>query len=268
MIGLVAALWCLYVSECFVRWKPGDWVLRETLSGRIRAVAEPDVCLLGGRLGFVWTSVLPWRRAWCVSGADVDVPAARTRFSELASHRRWLAVASTALFFSVPAGVTVLVLTGRLLPLLLPWLVAAATAWLATFVLFLRSHRRAVGHAPDFETCLALALSPLALIRAAGVVSLRAARRTHPVAAAAVLCDDEEFLRVARLWHYDEARLREEVERIANQRGLLHALTAPPPAEPGLTCFCPRCSETYAPGATHCADCHGVELLPLAAGMV
>jgi len=79
MTALIAILWTIYVSECFVRVRPGDWLFRRGLSGTVRGVGEPDAQFLGGSLAFSWTSLLPWRPVYVVSGAHLESRALNDR---------------------------------------------------------------------------------------------------------------------------------------------------------------------------------------------
>jgi hypothetical protein len=199
-----------------------------------------------------------------VSGQELDLDLARRRLREIDEGGRWLAIACGVLCAWVIGALTVLVLTERLLSLVVPWALVAALAWLLAFSSFLAAFRRIHGRRPPVEIWIALALSPVALMRAASVVSISAARTVHPLAAAAILCDDREFLRVARLWYFDVPDLRPAIERIADARSGQRSLTSPPSAwDPGSSRFCPRCHSTYTAAAAHCADCIHVDLLPL-----
>jgi hypothetical protein len=263
MTTLVAILWTIYVSECFVRVRPGDWLFRRGLSGTVRGVGEPDAQFLGGSLAFSWTSLLPWRAVYVVSGARLESRALDDRLIQTGRARRLVAAAASALFVLVLIVFPALAMTNRLLPVL-PWFVpTVALLWLATFVAFLRTYRRARGTRPPIEVWLTHALSPLSLIRSPAVATLPALADVHPVAAASALCDADEFLRIARLWHYDAEGDRLPIERLARARGLLAALTAPPAAADGATFFCPRCHATYLAQRTDCRDCDDVPLRAL-----
>jgi hypothetical protein len=136
--------------------------------------------------------------------------------------------------------------------------------WGNTLVTFFRTYRWVHGRRPPLEIWLTHALSPVSLISAPTVVMLDILQDSHPVAAARVLCGDQEFLRVARLWHFDAPARRGDIERLAADRGLLTELVSPPQVtEPGVSCFCPRCHATYVVGARTCADCAGIALLVL-----
>jgi hypothetical protein len=255
MIGLVIALWAIYVSECFVRWRPGDWVFRETASG-VLASDAPDVTFVGGRFAFARMPLLPWSAAHVCHGEDLDGRGVCVRLEAADAEARWVKLSSAVLFGVLLIAVPALVVADRLLPVLYWSLGAVAVAWAATFGTFLTAYRRLVGAGPPIETWLVLLLSPVDLVRAPAVLSLRLIESAHPVAAADALCGDAEFLRVARVWQFDAPGLRQAIQQAAAARGLKDALAAPPPIpEPGVSRFCPRCSATFRDPATRCADC-------------
>ena len=264
MIGLLALLWCIYLSECLVRQRPGELVLSARAIKGWRAIAEPEIQLLGGTVGFSWTAVLPWRLAFTLSGDELDIRKARDLVGGVKESTRWLRIASGTLFLWVLGGLTVLVITDRLLSVLLPYTVMALLLWALTLVAFLRAFRGVHGHRPPLEIWVTAALSPVALIRAPHIVCLSAIKSLHPVAASAILADDAEFLRVGRLWHFDAPALRPAIERAAKTRALQDQLTAPPATSEHAARFCPRCHETYTAAAERCADCTEVplQLLP------
>lgn len=83
----------------------------------------------------------------------------------------------------------------------------------------------------------------------------------HPLAGAGVLCAEAEFLRVARLWYFDNLTEQPLVERIVADTGLNgRLLSGPETWDDGLSQFCPRCHATYLDAATACHDCQGITL--------
>lgn len=224
MIVLLTLLWCVYVSDCFARRQPQQWTFRAGIGRQVRGCAEADLTLLGESLQLVWTPFLPWQTAFHFSADEpgahrLRLAAAERRIAALRRQTRWLDLASAALFVWVMGVLTILVATDWLLPVLMPWAIVCLALCAATFVFFLGAYRRAHGAPPPFETWLTLALSPLSLIRAPLVVRFSAAADVHPIAAAAVLCSDDEFLRIARLWHFDHPELQDAVEEIAGGGG-------------------------------------------------
>ena len=257
MFGLVAVLWAVYLSECLVRWRPGDWVFRRTLSGGLEGVSQPDVTFWNERVAFVWTSPWPAAAVRRFSGETLDpLPALPTL--------AWLRVSAVALFLLLLVVFPALVIAGRVLPWLPHIVLAIVVAWTSTFVAFVRAFRRVHGRSPSMELWLMHAISPLSLVRAVQTVSIDASRETHPLVAADALCDDEEFLRIARLWHFDAVGLRPTIEQRAEKRGLRHRLLAPPAeTEAGVSRFCRRCHATFKDAAQTCVDCIDVALTPL-----
>jgi len=266
MTGFVAVLWALYVSECFVRWRGGDWVFRAATDGTVVGVSEPDITFLDGRVAFVWASLLPGRPAHVASGSALDPRRCRIRLKRARGEIVWLRRFATSLFALVLILFPILVLTEWLLPAL-PILAAAfVLAWAGTLATFFAAYRRVYGSRPALETWLVLALSPLSLIRAPHVIVLHVVRGSHPVAAANALCGDQEFLRVCRLWLFDCPELRPAIQDLVDRRGLQRQLTDPPAAtEPEVSRFCERCHATFNEKARVCADCEDVVLTPLPA---
>jgi hypothetical protein len=198
------------------------------------------------------------------SGHSLSIRAAQCRLDAVRVHTRWLKVAAGLLFIWVMPVLTLLIVSDWLLPVLMPWAAVAVGLSIATFVTFLRAYRRTHDRRPPLEVWLTLALSPISLMRSPFVVLFSAASDIHPFAAAGALCQDDEFLRIARLWYFDNPGLRAEIEQSARIRGLHPRLTAgPKDREAGVTRFCPRCHGTYREGAGTCVDCADVELKPL-----
>ena len=264
MFVLIALLWCVYLSDCFVRLTRDAWMFRAGAWKPVRGFSEPDLQLPGGSLELAWTPLLPWQHAFTCSGDDLSLGAARKKFDSVRRHARWSRVASGVLFVWVMGVLSALVLADRFLPVMLPWTIAAVSSHVAAFVIFLRSYRRLYGARPPLETWLTLALSPVSLMRAPAIISVPAAAGVHPVAAAGVLCDDAEFLRIARLWYFDVPGMRERIEQIARSRNLEgRLLSGPDTCEPGVSHYCPRCHGTYRAAASRCTDCDEVPLEPL-----
>lgn len=266
MLALIALLWCVYLADCVTRQRPGAWTLRARLLRGMSGIAGPDFALWGERFAFAWTPLLPWLPAFTFTGVDLRVAATRRRLEAISRDTRPLRIAAGVLFVWVMGVLPLLVLTGWFVPVLLPWLIVGSTAWIITLVRFFAAHRRVHGRGPTPDLWLALTLSPLSLMRAPTAVAYDAARASHPVAAAAVLCGDAEFLRIARLWYFDNAAIRPGIEEAARARGLAgRLLTGPAAWEPGVTQFCPRCHGTYTDRAAGCTECPEVPLQPLAA---
>ena len=263
MLGLVVVLWCVYVSDCFMRQQQGRWTFRGGLK-RMHGVPAPDLELLGDRFGFAWTPLLPWHAAYSFGGRDYSVKTVKKRLAALTQHRRWLNVAAGALFVWVMLVFPVLVLSDLIVPLFRIWVIPGAIIWLFALVVFHLTYKRTHLRRPAFEVWFTALLSPLSLMRGPVTIAFSAAADAHPIAAAAVLCDDAEFLHVARLSYFDDPDARPGIEAVVKERGLLARLSAGPESwEAGVTQFCPRCHGTYTSTATACSDCDEIPLRPL-----
>ena len=261
---LIAVLWAVYVSECFLRWKPGQWVFRRTLRRLFCGSHRPDITFWNERFAFAWTSVWPADLAVRCSGTAMDAAACRTRIDAAMKETQALRVSSAILFVVLLVLFPVLILSERLLVLVLPFAAVVAAAWVSTLVLFFHTYSRVRGARPPLETWLTHALSPVSLITSPAVVLADVVADMHPVAVAHGLCSDAEFLRIARLWYVDSPADGLEIGRLAASRGLAGSLMAPPKTvDPGISHYCPRCHATYVARAATCIDCRKVALLPL-----
>jgi hypothetical protein len=271
---LLIVLWCVYLTDCIAsvdRKAPPsqrEWWFRGSKPGRMRATSSPDAEFLDGKFACVWLPLWPWQTAFAAAGADLehdlDLDRARTQLDALRQRTRHLLWAVCALFALLLVVLPLLVMTDRFLGLLHVWSPVTAIVWIAAIIIFIRTWRRVHARGVPLELMLTVGLSPLSLIRARTVILQRALHGLHPMIAAGLLCDDDEFVRVARLWWYDAPDRREAIARIARTRSLEARLTElPEPGEPHLTKYCPRCQATYAAFAEQCHDCPQVPLSPL-----
>jgi hypothetical protein len=267
MTVLIATMWAVYLSECLVRVRPGDWVFRRNGAGTLQGTDRPDFALLDGRWAFVMTSPLPWAEVYRCSAIQAGRKRARVALGFIHRRLRGLVVSTTVLFVLLLVVLPALIWTEQLVPWRIALAVSLGTVWATTLAMFFAAHITLLGRAPALESWLVVALSPLSLIRASTGITLQLSRGTHPVSAAASLCEEAEFLRIARLWHFDEPELRPVLARLAKRHQCNQELFAPPrDPEPGVALFCRRCHATYRAGARDCVDCNGVPLtvLPLA----
>src|SRR5512134_1679489 len=161
MLGLVAVLWAVYLSECLVRWKPGDWIFRRTLSGGVRGVNAPDVTFWNERFALVWVSPWPALDVFRFSGEHLDSRACRARLDLHARRTRWLRASARTLFLLLLVLLPTLALAERVLPWILPLAAAVLLAWLSALVAFGRAYRSVHGRSPAPEMWLMNALSPV-----------------------------------------------------------------------------------------------------------
>lgn len=267
MSMMLIVLWCVYLTDCIASVdrkaspQQREWWFRGSRPGRMRATSSPDAEFLDGKFACVWLPLWPWHVAFAAAGEDLDLDRARTHLDALRHSTRHSLWAVCALFILLLVVLPLLVMTDRLLGSLHLWGPVTAIAWAAALITFIRVHRRVHARGVPLELMLTVGLSPLSLIRGRVVILQRALHGLHPITAAGLLCDDDEFVRVAKLWWYDAPERREAITRIARTRSLEARLTAQPaPGEPHLTKYCPRCQATYATFAEHCRDCPHVPL--------
>jgi hypothetical protein len=265
---LIALVWALYASECVVRHRAGAVVFRGRAIGALRPVTTPDFDVAGGRLSFSWAALLPWHFGFA-TGESFDSHRA-TRQARAAAlrairHTRPLQLASGGLLLGLLAGMPVLIATDRLSATLPFWLPVLAAIWLTTVLLYFGAHREIHGRWPALEAWLMVVLSPLSAIRASSQVIGGVTRGMSPLVVASIVCSDQELLKFFRRIYFDTPGMRPDLERLLKSRRLAGALHVPPPAEPGMLAFCPRCHTVYTHHGIACADCRDVALQQLAA---
>lgn len=262
MGSLLVVLWAVYLSECLAGARQGEWVFKGRGRGAMRGTAEADL-LLGGKR-FARLPFAPWHRTFRCGGTALDVAAAAEWIRLAEEAVRPLRIAASVLFVALLPVLSLLVWTDRTAPLFVPWGALTLAAWGVSGWLFRRAYRRVHGRRPPVEVAVAELLSPIALARGALAVCWSAPVPAHPLAVAAVLCDDSEFLRTARIFRFDEPGSRQAIDELVAGRRLTAALRqGPEPEHPILTRYCPRCYATYKAEATRCADCVEVSLLDL-----
>ena len=165
------------------------------------------------------------------------------------------------------------------------WLLGGMLAQTVTIgLLFRRAHRVLYPAAGEerFKLFLTMLLAPPTAIRAPDILARHLLEDFHPLAAAKVLCQAEDFKRFARRVLLDlryplhpicpvnepaaiaseqwfRAAMGEAVEKFIQQVGLeAHELTlAPVPTEPANQSYCPRCGAQFVVREGTCADCGG-----------
>jgi hypothetical protein len=249
--AFIAVVWIVYLSDLFVAAVPGAWTFRGR-PGAMRASVGPDIQLAGG-FALMRLPVLPFDAAFVALGEDLPAAPRTTCVDAVLAEVRPVAAVTTVLALLLLAGL-IAVRVGWLTPR--AWIAGGATAWLVAVVLIVRAFRRVHRRWPSLETWLATLVSPVGASRGVYALSWRSLDALHPVEAAAVLCDDAELLRVARLWVYDAPDDRAAIERLLAPRGLARRLDDPPPPDADrLPRYCPRCGSGYAAFAEACADC-------------
>jgi hypothetical protein len=247
--GFIVVVWAVYLIDLFVAAVPQAWTFRGR-RGAMRAGPGADIELNGG-FALMRLPLAPWHAAFVAGGSDGDPARSASRVDVVFAEARALAVASTALAAVLIVGLPA-IRVGWITST--AWLIVAGATWVTTILVFLRAWRRVHGGRVPLETWVATLVSPVGASRSVYTLYWRALAPLHPVAAAAALCDDAEFLRVARLWRFDHPA-DEATAALARRRGLAERLAAPPPDDASLPRFCPRCGSGYAAFADACRDC-------------
>lgn len=173
------------------------------------------------------------------------------------------------------------------------WLLAGLLAGtITTALLFRRAHRRLYPDAGDdrFTHSLIILLSPATALRAHDFLSRPLLCGFHPLAVARVLGGDRQLRQLARqvlreIRHpgmpvcprpepeaseaerQTRALLLEAVEEfLGANRVEPDTLVEAPAPEDACSAYCPRCQAQFTAGATVCADCGGMPLVPFAKG--
>jgi hypothetical protein len=161
---------------------------------------------------------------------------------------------------------------------------------IAISVLFTRIHRHLFPGANEerFKLALICTLAPVSAIRALDLLSRPLLESFHPLTAAAVLLDRQDFERFARrVWrdlkfprlpeapaappaavetaHAFHRQLTTAAESLLRTKGVDPEswLKPPPTTDPTHVRYCPRCEAQFTAAATRCAECGGRPLLDL-----
>ena len=223
-------------------------------------------------------------------GDSLDFTQASARYVEFERATQFLGWACTALFAYLFLFLPLII---DAIGLARMWMVlAAALVLLMAFIhwQFVRVHKRLRPEDGDarWTALFTMLLYPVAAIRAKDAVLHDLFAEFHPLAAARVLCEPEEFRRVAartlREITYplpasaaasDEPGVQCESWFRERQLAAIHRflkdaelkpeelLAAPAPNSAQSVSYCPRCCQQYAVPPGVCADCGGIPLHPL-----
>ena len=209
------------------------------------------------------------------------------RFEHEVRALRWLCVALLVEMF----GVVPVVLWARGLIATWPWLLSATLA-MSTVVAwrYWVAHARLIpAGGPDRSSAIvAMILCPPLAARAVALVSRDLFATHHPLAVASVLCEPDEYRRLAAGLLLDarfpirpvcpadaaaeareaeewfRGRMRQAIERfVARTAGPETTLLPPLEAQHGALSYCPRCRSQFQVIGGSCADCGGLPLVPL-----
>ena len=278
LLSLLVVAWVVYVSDTAWWVGPESLVLTGHASGEFRVRAGPRYTVRQER-GFIFTKTMPpFPPSFELRDAGGGQKASPERIRQVATQAAkaarplaWMGAALWVFTFAIaPASIVLVGLHRAWLPVVaglfggaLAIVVAFARAWRVVYPASPRGWRS--DGAPMF-------LAPLGAIRASDKLTRRALQDFGPIAVVGALASDEEFVRVARLWYFEDADretsrregIRAEVDALVAARGLSHALHAAPPREsPCMEGYCPRCRTQLMRTGGCCPDCLTVAILPL-----
>lgn len=254
-----------YAFECMAWVRPTDVMFSGSRLGAYRRSQGPWVftglgggITLGGLFPPLATLVAADTAQTSVAVAEID-ERARAFESNAAQLRMLCNVTFVYAFVVVPATVWWRGLPSSWLPLFLGLL---ALMWLVGLE-FYRRFRRLYPEAPWLEHVVGICCWPPTAIRAVDRLARPLCEHHAPLAVAHVLCDKEEFLKIARREYFGgdkQALARSLVDRI----GVVDELMTPPqPEDETCSCYCPRCHMQYQHDIGNCVDCCDIAVLAL-----
>lgn len=278
LLSLLVVAWVVYVSDTAWWVGPESLVLTGRASGEFRVRAGPRYTVRQDR-GFIFTKTMPpFPPSFELRNAGGGQKASPERIRQVATAAAkgarplaWMGAALWAFTFAIaPASIVLVGLHRAWLPVVaglfggaFAIVVAFARAWRAVYPASPRGWR---------SDAVPMFLAPLGAIRASDKLTRRALQDFEPIAVVGALASDEEFVRVARLWYFEDGDretsrregIRAAVEALIAARGLTQAFHAAPPREsPGMEGYCPRCRTQLMRTAGCCPDCLTVAILPL-----
>ena len=276
LLSLLVVAWVVYLSDTAWWVGPESLVLTGRASGEFRVRGGPRYTVRQDR-GFVFTKAMPpFPASFELRDAAGGQKASPERIRQLATAAAkaarplaWMGAALWAFTFAIaPASIVLVGLHRAWLPVVaglfggaFAIVVAFARAWPVVYPASPRGWRSDA--APMF-------LAPLGAIRASDKLTRRALQDFEPIAVVGALASDEEFVRVARLWYFEDgdreasrrAGIRAEVDALVDSRGLRQAFhAAPPRVSPAMEGYCPRCRTQLMRTGGCCPDCL-VAILP------
>jgi hypothetical protein len=217
--------------------------------------------------------------------ASLDQGLARTRFRRFRVALKSIFPLALMQFVLLMLLLPWLLATGWIVPLLGPFLVFIVLIQSCNIWCFQKLRRR---YHPErkplgFGALFGMFFSPPALARTPELFGKGVFAGIHPLAVGFELLDGADFRAMACEFYRaieqpidfeGDGDLRAEEEGLAMQReevgewlvrvGLAPAsLLKPPPKEPGVAAYCPRCYTAYIRESGYCSDCQGVRLRPV-----
>lgn len=198
----------------------------------------------------------------------MDVGTAAKRLEEFHVHARFVAVLA-CLQLLLLFGVTPWLFSRYGSRAIWMVLASVATASVAITIEFWILHKLFYPKAGDtrLTSAVTILFSPISAIRALDAIGRDLLAGFHPVAAAAVVCGEDEFAAVAgahlrhlkfgpdpRTWYSEKTK--EGILRLIARKGLdNNKLLGPPDRQEECSFYCPLCLAQYLASSAVCADC-------------
>ncbi len=263
------ALVLLYVSECLLWLRPGEWAFLSGWPGGWKA--DPPRRVGGKRRIAVAMPLPPLGWGFETYGSRVDVAGVREVLAAFEKRTRWLRAWSA--WFVMPWFFVVLPLSYRYHGAELPFFLHLAIGWVAMWVatgMFFLAHRRLhpKKRFDRWQHSLLSLLVPQHAIRSAGIAARPLLATFHPMAVAAAVLKPTPLREVlGRRWRAltfpapgqapDEAE-RAVLARIIGHAGLdADSLLAPPARGADAVAYCPCCFAMFRDATATCRECEG-----------
>jgi hypothetical protein len=256
---LFAVVVVLYLHDCVV-WHRRGHTIYFGRPGHCRAVTEPMLSLgVSGGLSFV-DPLPPLGTAFRVEGSAFKLAPARESLDHWQTATRPLRFVCNLLFVVFFAGAFLLCWFDAWAAWWPAWVAAGAPLWLGAMLLSAAARVDLAGLSVGkaFVESLVLIASPMTAIRAIDRTSERLFIDQHPLLAARLLCDENEFARLVRqAWFAantdeDTQRAVRRLLRDAKQEAILSDV---PACEAGAQSYCPACWAQYTTLDAECRDC-------------
>lgn len=265
MWGWLLLLWGIYLTECVVSVAFTDAILTGRRVKRFRAARGPHFSRINAEHGWSVLPPSPASLAFVARGERWDTDSIIERVTRFGASTRVLSLLAALLGVALLIVTPLLLVTSRIQAVLLPWLVVLVLLDAAVIVSFVRARRRLQPDDRPLKPLMLAILSPLAAVRLPVTLGMDLLRDVHPIAAIVTLAREDDALAFARRAWFDAPNDRKPLEKALKKRELFRVLLTPPAhTDSTSSAYCPRCHQEYASGATACADCESVALLPFA----
>jgi hypothetical protein len=223
--GLFLILIVIYISECIVWTKPGDWILYGRRKKHWRVVRSPQF-MIGDTGGFTIIGAVPPLPVYVLISASENVlnagkasPAKRKepsfdissleeRVRNFEEKSRIVQIVGNLLFLMIFLVLPAVLWTETIAFYWLPLAIGFLCLWVLGIGSFFVAHRHLFQDkkAQRWKRTLLIGISPLSTIRAANQLSKDLVRDFHPIAACYYLCSRSDFEHHARMTYYDVTR--------------------------------------------------------------